>query len=120
MYDKQWRDACDDARTLDSNAVVKKLVRDRKAAVNYKEGDGKAKAAEEAKEQAVIWKKQMDELDAKERADQKKRHDKNTANRETLDEQCRILNGKKAELKSMNLAYEKRELERWKSEVSKE
>ncbi|GMH59484.1 hypothetical protein TL16_g02837 [Triparma laevis f. inornata] len=120
MYDKQWRDACDDARTLDSNAVVKKLVRDRKAAVNYKEGDGKAKAAEEAKEQAVIWKKQMDELDAKERADQKKRHDKNTANRETLDEQCRILNGKKAELKSMNLAYEKRELERWKSEEEAE
>ena len=59
MYDKQWRDACDDARTLDSNAVVKKLVRDRKAAVNYREGDGKAKAAELAAEQAALWKKQV-------------------------------------------------------------
>mmetsp|Transcript_16652 Transcript_16652/g.31133 ORF Transcript_16652/g.31133 Transcript_16652/m.31133 type:complete len:479 (-) Transcript_16652:31-1467(-) len=120
MYDKQWRDACDDARTLDSNAVVEKLVRDRKTAINYREGDGKAKAAEEAREQAKVWKKQMDELDAKERADQKKRHDKNVANREGLDEQCRILNGKKKELKDRNLEDEKRDLLNWKAEEEAE
>jgi hypothetical protein len=76
MYSKQWRDANDDARTLDSQAIMDKLLRDRKAAVNYKEGDGKKKEEEEAKRQAEIWKIQMDELDAKERADQKKRHDR--------------------------------------------
>jgi len=120
MYDKQWRAACDDARTLDSNAVVEKLVRDRKAAVNYREGDGKVKAAEEAAHQAALWKKQMDELDAKEKADQKKRHDRNVSNRESLDEQVRILNAKKKELKDRNLAYERSELARWKAEEEAE
>ena len=58
----------------------------------------------------------MDELDAKEKADQKKRHDRNVANRETLDEQVSILNGKKKELKDRNLAYERSELARWSAE----
>jgi len=58
----------------------------------------------------------MEELDAKERADQKKRHDRNVAQRETLDEQCMILNGKKASLKAKNLEEEKRELEVWRQD----
>ena len=63
---------------------------------------------------------QMDELDAKEKADQKKRHDRNVSNRETLDEQVRILNGKKKELKDRNLAYERSELARWRAEEEAE
>ena len=43
MYAKQWRDANDDARTLDSQAIMDKLLRDRKASITYKEGDGKIK-----------------------------------------------------------------------------
>eukprot|EP00520_Triparma_pacifica_P007033 CAMPEP_0118653246 /NCGR_PEP_ID=MMETSP0785-20121206/11733_1 /TAXON_ID=91992 /ORGANISM="Bolidomonas pacifica, Strain CCMP 1866" /LENGTH=473 /DNA_ID=CAMNT_0006545785 /DNA_START=265 /DNA_END=1684 /DNA_ORIENTATION=+ len=119
-YAKQWRDANDDARTLDSQAIMDKLLRDRKAAVNYKEGDGKIKEQEEAKRQAEIWKKQMEELDAMERAKEKKRHDRNIAQRETLDEQCRILNAKKASLKKKNLESELKELEIWKMEEEEE
>lgn len=120
MYDKQWRDACDDARTLDSLAITEKLVKDRKDAVNYKEGDGKKLEEEEARRQAAVWKEQMRLLDEKERNDQKARHDRNTAMRNTLDEQCSLLNSKKQTLKDRNLKNEFSELARWKEEEEAE
>ena len=97
-----------------------KLLHDRKAAVNYREGDGKLKEQEEAAQQAVVWNKQMKELDRKEAADKKKRRDRNTAMRNTLDEQCDLLNSKKAELKRRNMANEMAELDTWKEDDEKE
>jgi len=120
MYDKQWRDACDDARSLDSQAIMDKLLVDRKGAVDYAQGDGKVKEAEEAERQAGIWKEQMRELDRKEAADQKKRHDRNVAMRNTLDEQCAMLNGKKRELKTRNFNNEMKELAQWKQDEEDE
>ena len=62
----------------------------------------------------------MEELDAKERADKQKRHDNNIAQRRTLDEQCRILNAKKQDLKAKNLSDELQELQMWREEEEAE
>jgi hypothetical protein len=119
-YDKQWRDACDDARTLDSAALMTKLMEDRRDRVNYGENEGKKKAAEDAAKHAADWKLQMAALDEKERAEQKIRYDRNVSNRETLDEQCHVLNGKKYDLRVKNRTEELDELEQWRREDAAE
>jgi hypothetical protein len=116
MYDLQWRTACDDARTLDSNAVLNKLVSDRSSALNFKEGDGRLREKEEAARSAEVWKGQMAELDAKEASDVLKRRNRNIAQRETLDQQCSLLLNKKAELKERNREAESKELDNWRND----
>jgi len=90
-----------------------KLMSDRSKLVKYKDGDGKIREKEEAEKQARVWKQQMAELDAKEAADQKRRHDRNVSNRQALDEQCSVLNQKKADLRSRNRKEELDELAQW-------
>jgi len=86
---------------------------DRRDLIKYKDGDGKVEEAKEAALQAEVWKKQMAELDAQEKAKEKRRHDRNVANRQTLDEQCQMLGAKKAELKRRNRQEEHEELALW-------
>ena len=61
-YQKQWRDQCDDARTLDSKAMMKFVSSDRKVQESQKL-DVKAQAAVDEAAYVDEWRVRMDELE---------------------------------------------------------
>lgn len=64
-YNRQWREACDDARTLDSGAMSMWVGKERKAQID----NNQVLRGEAAEQEAVWvenWKKQLAEIDAKE------------------------------------------------------
>jgi cilia- and flagella-associated protein 53 len=72
MLDQQWRDSCDDARTLDSKATLEWVASQRWEQVAQKEAREAAEAAEEAKYTAKIHER-MRYLEAQEIARDEKR-----------------------------------------------
>ena len=65
--DKQWRDACDDARTLDSEALLLYVNRERLAQIDEKIKRKQSLSAEEQKYNSE-WRRQLDEQEARDRA----------------------------------------------------
>ncbi len=72
--DKQWRDACDDARTLDSEALLLFVNRERIAQIDEKIKRKQSLSSDEQKFNNE-WRKQLDEQEARDRAKlEKHRH----------------------------------------------
>lgn len=69
--DQQWRDACDDARTLDSEALLLHVSRERKAQIDEKIRN-KVRLTDEEKKFNEEWKKHVESLELAER--QKEEH----------------------------------------------
>mmetsp|Transcript_2981 Transcript_2981/g.4283 ORF Transcript_2981/g.4283 Transcript_2981/m.4283 type:complete len:476 (-) Transcript_2981:1321-2748(-) len=111
-YERQWRDACDDARTIDSKAQLEKLMIDRKNTVQAKRGvDAKEKAAEA--EALRISAQKLREQEEKEEA---ARAEKNASLRRALDEQVTYVNECRNTLAKDKEREEMALLERWRSE----
>jgi len=64
-YNRQWRDACDDARTLDSQAMSQWVGDERKRHIELNQTNRRLNAEEEER-WVQSWKQQLAELDAKE------------------------------------------------------
>jgi hypothetical protein len=72
-YDAQWRDACDDARTLDSKAMTKFMAEERARQIQQKQKD---KIALSGQENNFLeeWNKQLNAVEAKDRAKREYHH----------------------------------------------
>eukprot|EP00957_Ditylum_brightwellii_P082126 6245037-Ditylum_brightwellii.AAC.1 len=62
-YERQWRDGCDEARILDSRAIMDKLMRDRNDAVACKES--RTKESQMDSTETAEWKKRLKDLEDK-------------------------------------------------------
>lgn len=78
-YDDQWRDSCDDARTLDSKAMVIFMNKERIKQIEEKLEKKRELSAQENSFLAE-WNRQLDEL---ERRDREKREHRERVNHET-------------------------------------
>lgn len=78
-YDDQWRDSCDDARTLDSKAMVIFMNKERIKQIEEKLEKKRDLSAQENSFLAE-WNRQLDEL---ERRDREKREHRERVNHET-------------------------------------
>ena len=71
--DRQWRDACDDARTLDSEALLTLVSKERKAQIDEKIRN-KSRLSEEEEKFNEDWKKHVEALEiAEKRKDEHRR-----------------------------------------------
>lgn len=64
--DQQWRDACDDARTLDSEALLRLVSNERKSQIDEKIRN-KIRLTEEEKKFNEDWKRHVEALEDAER-----------------------------------------------------
>jgi len=80
-FDAQWRDACDDARSLDSIALTKFMGKERINQIQQKVERNPQLSANE-NDFLAEWKRQLDVIEARDKAKQDKRHKNNmdTAN----------------------------------------
>lgn len=69
--DQQWRDACDDARTLDSEALLRHVSQERKDQIDEKIRN-KIRLTDEEKKFNEEWKKHVESLELAEK--QKEEH----------------------------------------------
>mmetsp|Transcript_15781 Transcript_15781/g.23440 ORF Transcript_15781/g.23440 Transcript_15781/m.23440 type:complete len:479 (+) Transcript_15781:278-1714(+) len=113
-YERQWRDGCDEARILDSRAIMDKLMRDRNDAVACKES--RTKESQMDSTETAEWKKRLKDLEDKEFLEQEKRHRKNIEIKLVLDEQVKSLREKREILKRQKLKEENEQIEFWRSE----
>lgn len=65
-YDKQWRDACDDARTLDSEALVQLVTKERINQIQEKIARKQRLSAEE-EQYNEAWKRQLEEIERRDK-----------------------------------------------------
>ena len=82
-YERQWRDANDDSRTLNSNELTKFMAAERAAQMQ----DNIRKKQQEGSDNDDFlkeWQKQLDAIAAKDTAKQEKRHRANMAQAEGL------------------------------------
>ena len=79
-YDQQWRDACDDARTLDSKALTKFMNQERIRQIQDKVSNKQVLSNQE-NSFLEAWNKQLEELARRDREKQeyRKRVDKETS-----------------------------------------
>lgn len=108
-YDRQWRDACDEARTLDSKAKLDKLMYDRKHALASKQ----SKFSEEDIKQRREYKKKLELLEQKEKSEMEARQRKNLEMKLSLDHQVKVLKQKNAALMQQTLTEERKQIEKW-------
>uniref|UniRef100_A0A7S1XRQ7 Cilia- and flagella-associated protein 53 n=1 Tax=Phaeomonas parva TaxID=124430 RepID=A0A7S1XRQ7_9STRA len=94
---QQWRDSCDEARTLDSKALLHYVTAARKSELDFKETKNVTDKIEAAKF-AEEWRGRMKVLEDREIADAHARHEANEACRRDLDEQVRIKGERRLQL----------------------
>ena len=75
-FDKQWRDACDDARHLDSKALTRYMGQERINQIKAKIERNIQLSANE-NDFLAEWKKQLDLIEARDKAKSDKRHKNN-------------------------------------------
>ncbi|CAM9944709.1 unnamed protein product, partial [Phaeothamnion confervicola] len=85
-YDRQWRDACDDARTLDSEAMLRHVTSERRSQLADKDARREADAAAEGAHMAEIQAR-MAFLERREHEAEEKRAAMDASMREDLDAQ---------------------------------
>lgn len=80
--DQQWRDACDDARTLDSEALLRLVSNERKSQIDDKIRN-KIRLTEEEMKFNEDWKRHVEALELSERQKEEHRRkiDEETANK---------------------------------------
>jgi len=115
-YDLQWRDACDDARTLDSKAMTQYMNKERLTQIEEKKARRERLTQQEG-DFLSEWTKQMDKVEAQDLAKQayRRRNDAETSVlvRKQMDENVRL----KAQFNDRRLAEEQEDLERLRREV---
>jgi hypothetical protein len=84
--DLQWRDACDDARTLDSEALLHVVSKERKAQIDEKIKN-KIRLTDEEKRFNEDWKKHVEALEMAEKAKTESRRKKEEDTAERVKEQ---------------------------------
>jgi hypothetical protein len=112
-YNRRWRDACDEIRSLDARAVTDKLMYDRKEAFSYK-ADTTLKEEDEKKK--VEIKERMKNLKEKEEQEQDEMLKKNLETRYALDVQVKSLQMSRKSQQERRRQEENDQLERWKTE----
>jgi hypothetical protein len=85
-YDRQWRDACDDARTLDSAALTTFMANQRMAQLEEKKRTNQ-KISEEESSWLVSWRKQLELMEQQEIEKQQNRKMAEVMTKEQLQEQ---------------------------------
>ncbi|CAM9425586.1 unnamed protein product [Chrysoparadoxa australica] len=119
MYDRQWRDACDDARTLDSSATVKWVASQRWQQTEER----KAREEELAKEEASYMEKIQERVAYLAEQEDKKAEDarvRNEVMKADLDLQVQYHQLKKQDLWKREALEEKAELEQIRQELDEE
>jgi len=113
-FDRQWRDACDEARSLDSKARLEKLVYDRSHAVVCKET--KLKEMREDAKKSEEFHQKLRKLEEKERKDYDERRRKNIEIKIALDHQVKSLESKKERLKKQKCDEDSEQIAQWERE----
>lgn len=119
MYDKQWRDSCDDARTLDSKAMLNYVTEKRVEQLHEKE----IIQAREAEESAIYTAKieeRMRYLEAQEVARDQRRHDMEQRTRHDLNAQVEFKAARRMASEEAAAAEENEELEHLRSLIEEE
>jgi hypothetical protein len=80
--DQQWRDACDDARTLDSVALLSLVSQERKAQIDEKIRN-KIRLTDEEKKFNEDWKRHVENLESveKQKEENRRKTEEETANK---------------------------------------
>ena len=105
-YDRQWRDGCDDVRTLKAKAITDRLMFDRKNALDIKQCDPDD-PKEDGKNQLI------QELEKKEKEEGLERLRKNKETKIALDEQVRFNKFRKEKALRERQIEEAKQLETW-------
>lgn len=113
-YQKQWRDQCDDARTLDSKAMMKFVSSDRKVQESQKL-DVKAQAAVDEAAYVDEWRVRMDELEKLELAKESMRKQMDGEVKGILDQQIDDLVARKEQLALQREDDAKLEMDEWRA-----
>jgi hypothetical protein len=72
MYDKQWRDSCDDARNLDSKAMLKWIAEQRKEQLDEREALSMNRSSEEDEYMAKVEQRVKELVDAEQERDRQR------------------------------------------------
>lgn len=112
-YNRQWREGCDDVRTLNARAITDKLVFDRKHALDLKHSAPDESGGAEKN-------RLTQELERKEKEDALEKKRKNKEIKLALDEQVRINKDRKERASEDRRREEREQLERWKLENNME
>jgi len=108
-YDDQWRDQCDDARSLDSIAMTKYMNAERIAQMEQKI---KMKQELNSNENDYLdeWKRQLDAIEAKDKAKRDFRHQRNMDTAKGLVEQMAYNENQKQNQFEINMLADEQEI----------
>jgi len=109
-YDSQWRDQCDDARSLDSIAMTKYMNAERVAQMQNKL-KMKQEAGASENDYLAEWKRQLEVIEAKDKAKRDFRHKNNLDTAEALMKQMAYNENQKQNQFEMNLLADQQEID---------
>jgi len=118
-YDRQWRDACDDARLLDGKALLQYVTDERINQIHEKSKKKIQDKIDDEKHQAYL-KEKMDEMQARENAIAARKKEMATRTKEDLNKQIIYNAERKKKLKERIALEDKDELERLMVEIAAE
>jgi len=118
-YDRQWKESCDDVRTLESRAVIDKLMFDRKSAFVFKEANTKDVNGDDLKKLVEI-RQRSEDLKHREIKEKEERDRKNLEMKHALDEQVKTLRLKNKILTKIKRQEEIEQLEQLYAEDARE
>ena len=118
-YERQWRDANDDSRTLNSNELAKFMATERAAQMQ----DNIRKKAQEGSDNENFlkeWQKQLDAIAAKDTAKQEKRHNANMAQASGLLEQMEFNEKQRQERYDLTQREDEKEIQECRDAINAE
>mmetsp|Transcript_28934 Transcript_28934/g.67280 ORF Transcript_28934/g.67280 Transcript_28934/m.67280 type:complete len:484 (+) Transcript_28934:29-1480(+) len=113
-YSQQWRDSCDDARTLDSKALLTLVSTTRQEQLVGK-ADREVVAQVQERKYLGEWRERINEVERRENAKDEARRKMDSEVKDILDVQVEEHLKRKAQLRSRQDAEAKEELELWQS-----
>lgn len=116
-YDRQWRDACDDARLLDGKALLRYVTDERINQIHEKSAKKIQDKIDDEKHHAYL-KEKMDEMQAREQAILDRKHEMAEITKEDLNKQIVYNAERKKKLKERIAIEDKDELERLMKEIA--
>mmetsp|Transcript_5712 Transcript_5712/g.7878 ORF Transcript_5712/g.7878 Transcript_5712/m.7878 type:complete len:487 (+) Transcript_5712:109-1569(+) len=114
-YNRRWRDACDDARALDSKAMLDYVVDKRQEQLLEKELRSQIEKEEEQKYLAMVM-QNVSLLEAKERAQVEALHSANRKMRSDLDLQVKDIQQRRDHLHQAKQDGEREQILQWQQE----
>ena len=108
--DQQWRDACDDARTLDSEALLFQVSKDRKAQIDDKIKN-KIRLTEDEKRFNEEWKKHVESLEEIEREKEERRRQVDQETSEKIKDQIQHNKQRKQQQREVSRKEDEEEIQ---------